>query len=112
MAVAILGTSKYRTLHLWVERHLGKPDRCEQCGIDSLPHRNYQWANISKEYKRDLNDWKRLCVICHQRFDNPNYICKRGHSIADNNYVRPSGGNQCSICKSIVRRKYYLENKK
>lgn len=59
----------YRVLHLWVERYLGKPRFCEECRSSNLKPRQYQWANISKKYKRDLNDWIRLCTKCHTDFD-------------------------------------------
>ena len=29
----------------------------------------YHWANISKSYKRNRNDWLRLCVPCHMKYD-------------------------------------------
>ena len=29
----------------------------------------YEWANISGEYKRNRNDFLRLCRTCHRRFD-------------------------------------------
>ncbi len=58
----------YGGLHDWVRDHLGTPQRCEECGTEEV--RKYEWANISKTYKRDLADWKRLCVPCHHRFDD------------------------------------------
>jgi hypothetical protein len=57
----------YSGIHYWVSRHLGKPSKCEHCG--STEENKYEWANISKEYKRDLTDWVRLCVSCHIKFD-------------------------------------------
>ena len=59
----------YRTLHKWVERNLGKIDRCEECGNESLKHRQYHWSNVSGNYKRIISDWRRLCVKCHKTFD-------------------------------------------
>ena len=59
----------YRGLHIWVENNLGKPHICRYCGRKDLRHRQYQWANIDKKYKRNLNDWIRLCVKCHKAFD-------------------------------------------
>jgi hypothetical protein len=53
--------------HNWVVRRLGRPKKCEHCG--TTEDRMYHWANISGEYKRDLSDWKRLCVPCHKRYD-------------------------------------------
>ena len=58
----------YYGVHRWVERRIGKPKKCEYCGLDD-PNRRYEWANISGKYKRDLKDYKRLCVPCHKIFD-------------------------------------------
>ena len=59
----------YRGLHIWVENKLGKPCKCENCNMVSKNSRMFHWANISRNYKRDLNDWKRLCARCHKAFD-------------------------------------------
>lgn len=62
----------YRNLHRWVERFRGKASLCENCGMTELPEgrkRYFQWANISRSYKRDLNDWMQLCCLCHKRYD-------------------------------------------
>lgn len=59
----------YRSKHIWVEDRLGKPHICEYCGNTELRHRQYHWANISGEYKRDLSDWMRLCAKCHKIYD-------------------------------------------
>lgn len=63
---------KYKTLHNWIRRHLGKANHCEDCGLDKIPKGRktyFQWANISKKYKRDLKDFKQLCVKCHKIYD-------------------------------------------
>jgi hypothetical protein len=31
--------------------------------------RKYEWANISKIYKRDISDYVQLCKSCHMLFD-------------------------------------------
>ena len=59
----------YRNLHKWVERILGKPHNCEECKNSSLRHRQYNWSNISGNYKRIISDWRRLCMKCHKAFD-------------------------------------------
>ena len=61
--------ASYRALHSWVEVRLGKPHFCEECGNKKLSHRQYHWANVSGEYKRNIDDWRRLCVKCHKKFD-------------------------------------------
>ena len=60
----------YVGLHIWVKNHLGSPHICENCNNSKLNHRQYHWANLSGEYKRDLSDWARLCVKCHHLIDN------------------------------------------
>lgn len=60
---------KYIGLHMWIARKLGKPDTCEHCGRSNLSGRFIQWANKSREYKRELSDWLRLCVPCHKSYD-------------------------------------------
>lgn len=60
--------ASYYAVHAWVARHRGRPQKCEHCG--TTEKKKYQWANKSHEYKRDLNDWIRLCVPCHKKYDN------------------------------------------
>jgi len=73
----------YRALHDWIVRQKGRPQFCEICKRSAAPTTRsrgkppkkkdyFEWANISKEYKRSLNDWKRLCVKCHKRYDKRN----------------------------------------
>lgn len=59
----------YAGLHMWVNRHLGKPNTCEKCFKTGLESKFIHWANKSKLYKRDLNDWIRLCAKCHKEYD-------------------------------------------
>lgn len=59
----------YSALHAWVYKKLGKPDTCENCLKTNLFGMSIHWANISHEYKRDVNDWIRLCVKCHHDYD-------------------------------------------
>jgi len=64
-----------RVLHNWVARKLGKPSLCWHCGTTTA--KRFEWSNISRTYKRDLNDYQRLCTRCHMDYD--------GHSIENNN---------------------------
>lgn len=59
----------YRALHQWIQKHRGKPHYCENCKKTNLNHRQYNWANISGKYLRDVTDWKRLCAKCHKLYD-------------------------------------------
>ena len=55
----------YWGLHMWIRRHKSKLENCEKCNKKGYLH----LANISKEYKRDINDYKWLCVSCHAKYD-------------------------------------------
>lgn len=57
----------YSGLHKWLARHYGYPERCDMCGTKDS--KRYEWANISKKYKRNIKDFKRLCRKCHIKFD-------------------------------------------
>ncbi len=59
----------YTALHHWVRKHLGSPPTCVLCWRTNLAGKSIGWANISGEYKRNLNDWMRLCKRCHSRYD-------------------------------------------
>jgi hypothetical protein len=52
-------------LHGWVRRHKPKPDLCEYC--KKVPP--YDLANISQEYKRDINDFEWICRKCRMNKD-------------------------------------------
>ena|SRR3990167_11370476 len=69
----------YDGLHDWVYRKLGSPMICEECS--KICKNNYQihWANKSGEYKRDIDDWLRLCVKCHYERDQKNIIRERNN---------------------------------
>lgn|SRR4030067_1498426 len=55
----------YSALHAWVKRHLNKSDLCQNC----KKRPSHDLANISQEYKRDLDDWEWLCRKCHMKSD-------------------------------------------
>ncbi len=52
--------ASYRSLHYWLELHKEK-SICENCKINKA----HDFANISGQYKRDVNDYKCLCRKCH-----------------------------------------------
>lgn len=58
----------YRTLHIWVNRRLGKATICESCG-KAGKGREIHWANKDHKYKRKLTDFISLCVSCHKKYD-------------------------------------------
>ncbi len=64
----MMTTTEYQKVHEWVRKHRGAPKKCEDCSTDS-PRKTYDWANVSGEYRWELDDWKRLCRSCHKKFD-------------------------------------------
>lgn len=54
----------YEAVHAWVKVRLGKATYC----TNNLSHTasRYEWANISGEYKRDINDWHSFCSKCNK----------------------------------------------
>jgi len=65
---------QYRALHNWVNRWKGKANSCS----NDLNHKStrFHWANISQEYKRELNDWINLCPRCHKQYDKGRMVLK------------------------------------
>lgn len=63
----------YNALHTWVARNKSKPTTCEQCG----ENKPLDWANVSHEYKRDLDDWMALCRACHIAYDKKHRGAKK-----------------------------------
>lgn len=57
----------YKALHKRVGVLRGKPPYCEHCQTTD-PGKRYEWASISYNYA-DPMDYKRLCKLCHRRFD-------------------------------------------
>ena len=59
----------YYGLHAWVRKELGQPETCEFCGKANLTGKKILWANKSRNYYRDKQDWLRLCASCHRKYD-------------------------------------------
>ena len=57
----------YGGIHKWVRRNRPAPDHCEICGVK---RKRLDCANISGEYKRDLEDWIYLRRRCHMKTDD------------------------------------------
>jgi hypothetical protein len=68
----------YVQLHIWIRNNYGQPSTCEHCFKIEKNNRKIHWANKSGQYKRDREDWLRLCNKCHYLFDlqNKNIIKK------------------------------------
>ena len=63
----------YDAIHDWVNRTLGVPKICNECGITGKltkdGRRYLHWANKSHEYKGEKEDWVSLCHKCHFKYD-------------------------------------------
>ncbi|MEU1596153.1 hypothetical protein ABZ468_25670 [Streptomyces sp. NPDC005708] len=59
-------TANYYTLHGRVSAARGTPSLCSVCGTTEASH--YEWANLTGAYD-DVDDYARMCVPCHRRFD-------------------------------------------
>ncbi len=57
----------YSGIHKWVAYWRGKPKECELCKTNEV--QRFDWASINHKYKRNLNDWLRLCPKCHKSYD-------------------------------------------
>lgn len=58
----------YDFVHKWIKSIKGNADRCM---IDERHFNDrYEWANISREYKKELTDWIMMCVPCHRFYDS------------------------------------------
>jgi hypothetical protein len=68
-------------VHDYVASYLSKPTKCSNC------HKNkhLDMANISQEYKRDLDDWEWLCRSCHMTKDGRMKNLKRSAPFGKDN---------------------------
>jgi len=67
----------YSAIHSWVKRKKGKPKLCEHCGVTNLKNSQYHWANVDHKYRRNINDYIRLCVPCHIKYDKENNLINK-----------------------------------
>lgn len=70
----------YRGIHSYVGRHFQPYQGCDLCRTTEI--RKYEWAEKTPgKHSRERNDWMRLCVPCHSRYDGktgakrPKEIC-------------------------------------
>lgn len=58
----------YGAAHHWIHHYHGKAIKCESLECTGKS-KNYQWSNISHEYKKVRSDWQQLCSSCHGKYD-------------------------------------------
>lgn len=89
-----------RSIHLWVERHFGKPKQCQKCG--KVGDGRYDWANKDHTYSRNIKDWMRLCKLCHWEYDKKhnNHVQNRRRTIVKRKYqALPVITKNCERCR-------------
>jgi hypothetical protein len=59
----------YSGVHMWVRLIKGTPNTCEHCGRSDFKSKQINWANKDHLYKRNLDDYMRLCIRCHRKYD-------------------------------------------
>lgn len=67
-AVKMPSGYSYGAIHRWLIKNYGKATYCQNKRCDNKS-KVYEWANISKEYQKDINDYLQLCKGCHVRLD-------------------------------------------
>jgi hypothetical protein len=63
----IIHNYEYVKVHKWIKKQLGAASYC--ANDRSHKGKRFEWANISGEYKFDINDFKPLCPSCHRKMD-------------------------------------------
>lgn len=61
--------ANYSSIHKWIKRNYGEPTTCEHCQNGNLFGFKINWANKDHKYKRNREDWLRLCSKCHVLHD-------------------------------------------
>ena len=55
------------SIHNWVARQWGSPKKCEICGTETA--KKFEWSNKYHSYRRNREDWQRVCKKCHLAYD-------------------------------------------
>lgn len=58
----------YLGQHRRVEAARGFPSSCEHCNLNESEEK-YEWAFNNKGDRNNVNDYLRLCIPCHKKFD-------------------------------------------
>lgn len=67
----------YRAIHSFIVNNYGQPTTCEHCQTGNLIGHSIHWASKTREYKRDRENWLRLCAKCHGIHDKVNNLRSR-----------------------------------
>ena len=59
----------YVAIHLWVKKTKTKIGKCSNPRCRHKNPKRFEWASISRKWRRDVNDYVELCPSCHRIFD-------------------------------------------
>ena len=93
----------YAAIHIWVKNNKPKPAMCEHC----KKRPPLDLANISGEYKRDVNDFEWLCRRCHMLSDGRMKnldITRKWKKEQKPNWKGGNKRNTCVDCKTKIHR--------
>ncbi len=68
--------ASYTAKHIWIRRHYGKAQMCQNLDCECKNPKRFDWANLSGKYLREIKDYIQLCVSCHKKADLNNNIKK------------------------------------
>jgi hypothetical protein len=87
----------YSAIHKWLSRNRPKTGTCQDCGVEGRT----EFANVSGEYRRSMDDYVEVCRPCHRKRDSTG-MCRKGHAFTpDNTYVQESTGQR--FCRTCAR---------
>jgi hypothetical protein len=99
--------ASYSVIHSWVRRTWGRAVQCDMCHRESGAR--FEWANISREYRRERSDWMQLCRSCHNKYDRSRSLthCRQGHEFSPEiTYTNPTTGHRaCKICRRAAQQR-------
>jgi len=92
----------YSAIHQWVRANKPQPEHCESCNNQSP----IDLANISGEYKRDINDFEYLCRKCHMTKDGRLRELDKYRRLKGEKNPRWKGGNHRNTCINCGKKVY------
>jgi hypothetical protein len=93
----------YSGIHSWARRWKPPSTTCTTCNTN---HKTLDLANISQNYKRDLEDWEWLCRRCHMlkdgRLGDFAHQARAQKKSGQHNTNWRGGLPKCSVCKKTL----------
>lgn len=86
--------SEYVMLHKWLRDNYGNASYCAK--DHSHIKKQYQWANISGQYKWDISDFIPLCTSCHRKMDFTEPLRKKYRDVKLGNKYKAKSVKQYS----------------